>query len=89
MKLSLVRLSTCVWVTDLQETMMAIKKAVQDGPAGAQAMQVLLSDDSGEENSPLNLLMVSLLLPHEVVSVTITVLLALSFSGKFAETFVR
>lgn len=52
-------------------------------------MKVLLSEDAGEENSPINLLMVSLLLPHEVASVTITILLALSFSGKFSEAFVR
>ena len=29
------------------------------------------------------------MLPHEVASVTITILLAISFSGKFADSFVK
>jgi hypothetical protein len=51
-------------------------------------MQVLLNDEYGEENSALQLLMLTLLLPHEVAGVTITILLAMSFSAKFADIFV-
>lgn len=37
----------------------------------------------------MQLLMLTLLLPHDVAGVTITILLAMSFSAKFADNFVR
>lgn len=37
-KLLLIRLCTCVWVTDLEESMVALKKLVQDSNTGSQAM---------------------------------------------------
>jgi len=33
-KLLLIRLSTCVWVTDLEESMLVLKKLVQDPTSG-------------------------------------------------------
>jgi hypothetical protein len=62
---------------------------VQDGTTGNSAVEVLLSEDSGEDSSPLQLILLTLLLPSDVSSVAITILLALSFSSKNSDNFAR
>jgi ABC-type transport system involved in cytochrome c biogenesis permease component len=88
-KLALIRLCTSVWITDILESMLTLKRFVQDASQGSQAIEVLLNEESGEESSPLQLIMLTLLLPHDAATVAITILLALSFSSKHADSFVR
>ena len=67
--------------------MLFLKSLVQDSATCDITQRVLLSDN--EEDSPLQLLVLTLFLPYEVASVTITILLTMSFSGKYAELFAR